>query len=177
MDFSRLEKNIVDLIEEQQMKLGYLSETIRLYYPISSLNRLLGGEYTVDEMMEKLLVFCREAEVRYGLIQVSEMKGRFCLAIPPKGSDYIHNHMDKNEFLAEFIEKIRTHGCTLEEILGIFRKYSDQVHVEKMDNGEFDYLVYFENGEPDEFWYCLTLEENHMIYHRYTREDYEDFGF
>lgn len=177
MDFSRLEKNIVDLIEEQQIKLGYLSETIRLYYPLSSLNRLVGGAYTAEEMLEALEIFCREAEERYGRIQVSEKKERFCLAVPPKGSDYIHYHMGKNEFLREFIEKIRSHGCTLEEILGVFRRYSDRVHVEKMDNGEFDYLVYFEEGEPDDFWYCLTLEEDHMIYHRYTRDDYQDFGF
>ena len=38
MDFARLEKNIIDVIKEEQAKLGYRKEKIRLYYPLSSLN-------------------------------------------------------------------------------------------------------------------------------------------
>lgn len=41
----------------------------------------------------------------------------------------------------------------------------------------FDYLVYFEDGIPDDYRYCLSLEGEHMIYHKFTPEDYEDFGF
>ena len=44
-------------------------------------------------------------------------------------------------------------------------------------NGEFDYLVYFENGEPDSYRYCITVEADHIIYHRYTKEDYAEFEF
>ena len=33
MDFARLEKNIIDVIKEEQAKLGYRKEKIRLYYP------------------------------------------------------------------------------------------------------------------------------------------------
>ena len=36
MDFARLEKNIIDVIKEEQAKLGYRKEKIRLYYPLSS---------------------------------------------------------------------------------------------------------------------------------------------
>lgn len=177
MDFSKLEKNIVDLITEQQVKLGYLSETIRLYYPILSLNRLLGTDCTPEQMKEYLKEFSVAAEYRLGRIEISEAGGRFCFAIPPKGSDYVHRHMGQNEFLKEFIHMIGAHNCGVDEILQVFRKYSGCVHVEKVMNGEFDYLVYFEDGEPDDFRYCLTLESDHIIYHRYTREDYEDFGF
>ena len=35
--FQRLEGNIIDMIAEQQAKLGYLKESVRLYYPLSSL--------------------------------------------------------------------------------------------------------------------------------------------
>ena len=34
VDFTRLEKNIIEVIQEEQIKLGYRSELIRLYYPI-----------------------------------------------------------------------------------------------------------------------------------------------
>lgn len=49
--------------------------------------------------------------------------------------------------------------------------------MEKVSHGEFDYLVYFEKGEPDDFRYCITDEGGHFIYHRFTVADYEDFYF
>ena len=49
VDFTRLEKNIIEVIQEEQIKLGYRSELIRLYYPITSLNRFFHtNEVTVD---------------------------------------------------------------------------------------------------------------------------------
>ena len=50
--------------------------------------------------------------------------------------------------------------------------------VKKADgrNG-FDYLIYFDSGEPDEFWYCIDTEDLGMTYHRFIKEDYLDFGF
>ena len=47
MDFARLEKNIIDVIKEEQAKLGYRKEKIRLYYPLSSLNHFF--QLDVDE--------------------------------------------------------------------------------------------------------------------------------
>ena len=44
MDYSRLEKGIMDFIQEEQVKLGYRKEKIRLYYPLSSLKHFLGEE-------------------------------------------------------------------------------------------------------------------------------------
>ena len=35
--FDKLRKSIVDAVQEGQLKLGYRSETIRLYYPLASL--------------------------------------------------------------------------------------------------------------------------------------------
>ena len=55
---------------------------------------------------------------------------------------------------------------------------SDCVHAERMpQNEEFDWLVYFEDGKPDAFFYCLKDDMGHVTYHRFTREDYEAFGF
>ena len=49
MNFSRLEQNICDVIKEEQIKLGYQSETIRLYYPLGSLNNFLGTAFDIWE--------------------------------------------------------------------------------------------------------------------------------
>lgn len=56
MLFSKLEKNMIDVIKEEQVKLGYRSETIRLYYPILSLNRLLDTDYEIRQMKEVLSI-------------------------------------------------------------------------------------------------------------------------
>ena len=42
MRFEKLEQNIIDMIKEEQAKLGYRKESIRLYYPLSSLVHLTG---------------------------------------------------------------------------------------------------------------------------------------
>jgi hypothetical protein len=65
----------------------------------------------------------------------------------------------------------------MEAVIAVFHNYSDHVHVEQVANGDFDYLVYFEDGRPDAYRYCLTQEGCHVIYHRFTPEDYHDFYF
>ena len=35
MGFKRLEKNLIDIIKEEQAKLGFRKEEIRLYYPLT----------------------------------------------------------------------------------------------------------------------------------------------
>lgn len=177
MNYAKLENNIIDVIKEEQVKLGYRSEVVRLYYPISSLNRFLGTDCDIEQMKQELSGFCALVEERLGKIEVSNQGERFCLAIPPQGVDYIHEHMKDTEFIHDFIKTIEKHGCTIEDLLQQFHKYSEHVHVEKVNHGEFDYLVYFEDGQPDSFRYCITDEGCHMIYHRFTPEDYEDFDF
>ena len=48
MKFDKLEQNIIDMIKEEQAKLGYRRENIRLYYPLSSLVHLTGAWRTGD---------------------------------------------------------------------------------------------------------------------------------
>lgn len=177
MEYTRLEKHVTDVIKEEQIKLGYRSETVRLYYPLASLNRFLESDYDIEQMKKVLEGFAEAVETRLGTIGISNEEERFCLAIPPAGADYIHEHTDSAEFICDLIRTVERHGCTVEEVLQQFYKHSSRVHVEKADHGEFDYLVYFEDGEPDSYRYCITDEGCHVIYHRFTEDDYRDFGF
>ena len=177
MQYEALEKNIIDMIEEQQLKLGYLDETVRLYYPLSSLNRFFGTSDDETMMTKHLEQFADRVEERLGRIEVSNKGDRFCIAVPPAGAGYVHAQLKTDGFLAKFIATVGRHGCTLEDVFGVFHAYSDCVHIEKVDNGEFDYLVYFEDGKPDDYRYCITNEMCHVIYHRYTKADYDDFHF
>lgn len=177
MDYTRLVKNIQDVIKEDQVKLGFRSETIRLYYPLQSLNRLLKTELDDLQMQEELNGFCKIVKLNLGEVQVSHNKERFCFLIPPAGVNYVHEQTQESEFIVDFITMIQKHTCTIEEIRELFNRYSDHVHFERTIHGEFDYLIYFEDGVPDDFRYCITDEGCHLIYHRFTPEDYEDFHF
>ena len=177
MRFERLEQNIQDVIKEEQIKLGYQKETIRLYYPLSSLNHLLKTDCDEGGMAEVLKEFGEYTDSRFGELKVTHQAGRFCLVLAPEASEYVHEHTAGSGFLYEFIGLMSRHGVSIEEVTDLFRKYSEGVHVEKITSDEFDYLIYFADGTPDDYRYCFKDEGGHMIYHRFMPEDYEEYDF
>jgi len=177
MDFKKLKDNMMDVVMEEQIKLGYREETIHLYYPLLSLNRFLSSDFDIHQMNSVLKDFCIFVLDEFGRVEVSNRGERFCFKLPPKVSRYVHDQINDNPFLFDFIQTIEKHNITIDDILQVFHKYSDCVHFERVTHGEFDYLIYFEDGKPDSFRYCITDEGVHFIYHRFTVEDYLDFEF
>lgn len=177
MEYLKLEQNIIDVLKEEQLKLGYRNETVRLYYPLRSLNHFLETDYNSEEMQAELELFSQSVANKLGTIKVSNENERFCFLLPPQASEFVHTHMSDTEFICNFINTISKCGVTMDEVLALFYQYSDNVHVEKAAHGEFDYLVYFKDGKPDEFRYCIKDEGCHIIYHRFTEADYIDFQF
>jgi hypothetical protein len=176
-DYWTLENNIIDVIKEEQIKLGYRNETIRLYYPMESLNNLLGTDLSINDLNDELERFCLSVKARLGDVKISYKETRFCILIPPTGVTYVHEEVEDRYFLREFIDKMSKHICTIEDILEVFYRYSNNINCIKMTNGEFDYLIYFEGGLPDAYMYCIKFEDCHAIYHRFTKNDYISFGF
>lgn len=172
-----LARNIVDVLEEGQLKLGYRREAVRLYYPLASLNAFFASSYDRAQMHETLSRFAKAHRDLFGDIEISNKGDRFCLTVPPEGTGRVHANLGEHGFLAEFIRTIERHGVTLEELLAVFRRYSDHVVMQPLHNGEFDYLIYFADGKPDAYRYCIAEEPCHLTYHRFTRADYDAFGF
>lgn len=177
MNTEKLFCNMVDVIEEGQLKLGYREETIRLYYPLDSLNLFFGLSLDAQGMMDSLNEFSKAYADRLGEIAVSRKGKRFCLAVAPRGAAYVHAQTKEDGFLARFIAMIARHGTKLEDVIALFKAYSDCVSVHRIEGGEFDVLIRFEDGKPDAYYYCITDEGCHLTYHRFTKEDYEAFGF
>lgn len=177
MGFKRLEKNLIDIIKEEQAKLGFRKEEIRLYYPLISLNHFFEADDDVDEMQTRLEQFPEEVKKKLGDICVTHKKDRFCLHIPEQGSVYVHEHTVENEFIKKLVELMMNHGIKKEDILAIFQKEAKDIRVGDMHNGEFDFWVRFPEENEDEYYYCFKDEGCHMIYHRFLPEDYADFGF
>ena len=176
MGYERLEKSLIDLVKEEQAKLGYRKEMIRLYYPLSSLNHFMETNADSEEMQELLADFPKAAEDIFGEVGITHAKDRFCFALSEKASEYVHENMKPNEFIKELVELVAKHGCTMEDIEVLFRSHSDKIVAEPMDNGEFDRMIRFEEGE-DKYYYCFKDEGCHIIYHRVLPEDYADFDF
>lgn len=176
MNFTKLRRNIFDVIKEEQVKLGYRKEAIRLYYPIQSLNRLLDTQLGEVDMKSALKAFAKSVEDELGIIKISSDNNRFCFFLPEQATEFIYKNTEQDGFIHDFIATVAKHHVSIDELIELFGKYSDHVHFEKVNHGEFDYIIYFEDGKPDDYRYCLTDEGEHFIYHRYTKEDYEDLG-
>lgn len=177
LDFESLEKNLIDVIAESHIKLGYTKSPMGFYYPLESLNSLLGTELSVSEMEEVLEMFRKFAKDTLGKVSCSHNHTRFCILIPAEGMEYVHNTVKGTGFLKEFIEKVQYGNCDIEDIKEVFSRYSGNVRCEEIHNGEFDYLLYFEEGIPDNYRYCIKLEGGHITYHRFMQKDYEALGF
>ena len=174
MNRERLIKNMTDQVKEAQLKLGYAPETVRLYYPVASLNEILGTSAQNAQEMLGLLSGEFETKTDLGELKFSSHAERIEISIPPEGAKWVHEHVETPAFLKELIELFQTkHACTLEEICEIFQKYDPKYICEKMPEGsDFDYAIHFHNAEHDEYYYCIHMEMGHTIYHRFTEADY-----
>lgn len=169
--------NIVDQIKEVQLKLGYAKETVRLYYPLTSLNTLLETEAEDTAALLELLRDSKEfQDTVLGPLQFEGRGGRVEVWISPEGAEYVHCQVPKPEFLAKIIELFGTHHhCGIEDVRQVFADFSSDYVCEKMPEGtDFDYVLYFPKGDVDSYYYCVKEEMEHTIYHRFTKEDFQN---
>ena len=80
--YHRLENSIIDVIKEEQAKLGYRKEEIRLYYPLSSLDHFFETSADAEEMKKILAGFGAYTKEKLGNVLVSNKGDRFCFHIP-----------------------------------------------------------------------------------------------
>jgi len=170
-DYKELETNLIDVVKEFQAKIGYSKDPVYLYYPLDSLNSLLNTDFDINGMNEALSCFLNNNDISSN-IKYSNDGDRFCIIIPEDGATYIYKEVPNSLFLLDFISEIGKHERTFDDIKKVFEKHSNSVRFEKMSNGEFDYVLYFEDGIPDKYRYCVKFEGEHTIYHRFTEKDY-----
>ena len=175
MTYHRLENSIIDVIKEEQAKLGYRKEEIRLYYPLSSLDHFFETSADAEEMKKILAGFGAYTKEKLGNVLVSNKGERFCFHIQEQGAEYVHEHMKPNEFIRELVELVGKHGCTMQQVKDLFLSKGKQIQMEPVDNGEFDLMIRFEGDAEDPYYYCFKDEGCHIIYHRFLPEVYADF--
>lgn len=177
MGFVKLEKNLIDIIKEEQAKLGYFKEDIHLYYPLSSLNHFFCSDDTADEMQIRLSLLPKSITDKLGNIQVTHKGERFCFHIPEQGIVYVHENTSENEFITKLISLVSQHDCSMNEIQKLFHTYSENIITENISEDDFDLMIRFADNPDDTYYYCFKDEGCHIIYHRFLPEDYAEFGF
>lgn len=172
-----LEQNLSGVIAEMVLKLGLTGVPLSLNYPCASLGRMLGVADDPQALQPALDAFFAARKDLFGAAEAVPHEDGFCLAIPAEGVARVMSQAPAAAFLRDLIQTAQTPGATADDLLAAFRRHSDRVHVEPVDNDEFDLLVYFEDGVPDDFRYCIDQHDGFASYHRFSREDYEAFGF
>lgn len=177
MNPSKLEQNLSGVIAEMVLKLGLTGVPLSLNYPCASLGRMLGVEADPQALKPALDAFFATRKDLFGAAEAVPHEDGFCLTIPAEGVARVMSQAPAAAFLRDLIQTAQTPGATADDLLAAFRRHSDRVHVEPAGNDEFDLLVYFEDGVPDDFRYCIDQHDGFASYHRFSREDYEAFGF
>ncbi len=173
-DFEALKNHLIYVMKETQMKIGYTDNASSVNYPPASLCRLLGTQMDKDELEQALAEFSAYVRPALGELKISEYDGQCCLTVPAQGVRYVHEQVADSDFLGELIALIRSpQKVEIEDVIAVFRKYSGKVVVEEEDNEEYNYVLYFEDGQPDDFVYLVEACFGHVSYHRMTKADYQ----
>ena len=122
--FKKLENSLIDVIKEEQAKLGFKEEKIHLYYPLSSLNHFFSVQDSAEEMLARLQNLPEELTSKLGNVAVSHKGDRFCFYIPEPGSVYVHENMKENEFIKVLCllltgKKQKVRKWTMENLISI----------------------------------------------------------
>ena len=124
MKYNKFIQNIKDQMKEAQMKLGFAKETVRLYYPVKTLNAMLGVK--AKDAKEMLVLLEDEAfqKSELGTLHFSSHKQRIEVSVSPEGAEYVHKYVEEPGFLKALIELFReNHYCTLQDIEDLFKNY------------------------------------------------------
>ncbi len=173
MKLDRLRNTLYEMMKEQQIKLGYVYETVRLYFPRTTLCNLLGisSINSDDELKKAIHLFKEEVKDELGEVTVSRKEDRFCISVSAKGSRYIHEHVMEDSFLVDLIELFQQHNITIEDVKTVFDKTNMEYICEEQNGVEFDYLIHFMDNKADPYYYCVKFDDGHASYHRFHEFD------
>ena len=102
--------------------------------------------------------------------ELGEEKGRYAVKIPAEGFDWVHGNYQPSDFMKEFVQEIRKPDNTLEDIAELFRRYSQDILISKVNEDEW--AISFKDDNIDPYVYHIEQSVFGLEYHRFTRESY-----
>lgn len=189
MNTTALERHITDTVKEWQMKIGYRSEEMKLYYPDVSLAGLLElpEGWTEASLKAALQEFSMETAPRLGGVQISNVKDRYCLAVPAEGCTYIHKNEPDSAFLRKFLDVITGLEPSMQAVEQCFADAAaaGKEHYRKEDREAegLGVVFYFcagqdgaqtsEHSAVDSYVYCVEEDDFGITYHRFSWPDFQ----
>jgi len=102
MNEQKLIQNVIEQIKEAQLKLGAEKEVIRLYFPMASMNAILGTNYTDEqEMLAALRTNTVFDTTVLGRLKFFIHEGRFEVRVPAEGAEYVAGEISDPPFLKQ----------------------------------------------------------------------------
>lgn len=174
-EWTDLKENIETTIYEGLLKLGYKEdESFSIYYDLDLLNHLLHTEYKNIMDMNDYLIHISEYIISYiPTFSYSLANSRFKFTVLKEGIMAIKEHNRNHTFLKELIDLVNTHNFTIQDVLSVFKKVTDDFICEETRHPEFQYVIYFKNKALDKFKYCFSFDELGAYYHRLLDFSYE----
>ena len=189
MNTNALERHITDTVKEWQMKIGYRSEEMKLYYPDVSLAGLLelSEGWTEASLKEALQEFSEETKERLGGVQISNAGDRYCVAVPAEGCTYIHENEPDSAFLRSFLGVITGLEPSMQAVEQCFADAAaagNETYVKEDREAEGLGIVFYfcaekdakqtsEDSQIDAYVYCVEEDDFGITYHRFSWPDFQ----
>ena len=161
MDGKILFSRVVDTVQETNLKIGDVFGSISLYYPYE-------GDF-VD-----LKVEFEKASADFPDLILEELPQRVRVIVPEKDCARI-SKMPVRPTIKDMVEIINGHP-SIDEFRNKITDLYPGARIYDSAYPEFDWLLVFPE-EVDEDVYCLTEEMGRITYHRYSKDEFSDFGF
>ncbi|MDO4344375.1 MAG: DUF3877 family protein [Eubacteriales bacterium] len=180
MKTETLKKHIIDTVKEWQMKIGYMDEDMKLYYPMDSLKTMLGLEKNVEkvELDHALQKFAENVRGELGELKITDSNGRYCLDISPEGCAWIEENVPEPGFLKALLAIITSGDKGMEEVRRCFGEYAKKYGCSYTEENEschgMGHVFFFDDPASDEYVYCVEENEFGLTYHRFGRDDYKN---
>ena len=170
--FRDLTDNLEAMLHESIVKIGYVKgQPVGIYYTEDLMHHLLGADEDLTAL-QRLEEFAKENQSEWGMISYERQKGRYKLTVPAKGMAYVYERNKDNHFLRDLIDMLQKPQVTIDKVMEVFHRYSNEVICEKSEDEEFEYAIRFADPRIDPFIYCFTFDEMGKYYHRFTEYDY-----
>lgn len=168
-----LEKNLCDSIFEMMLKLDEIhNSSICIYYTYDLAAYLINTD--IDNLFNELAKFKEFAGNSLGRINIETgSDSRIGIRVFSDGIDKIMQSNPRRFFLRKLIEAIRYRDCGIDKIKEIFAEETDDFTCKEINDSEFQYVVYFNDENIDEYKYCFTFDAMGSYYHRLIDYDFD----
>ncbi len=170
MEPKELEDIVISTIQETQVKLGFAGGSEALYLPLGSID----AEEDEGRIADFLKEFEDYVRPRLGDVECRILDQRVRITVSEEGCRYVSS-LPVGPVLRFMVDAVSEH-----KDLETFRKELSERFPSSIwkdvDGDGFEHIVYFDDG-TDPSVYCIGSECGMLIYHRFSRRDYNAFGY